>query len=179
MKNSPLRVLFVCTANICRSAYADVRSSELLATPDTPGRLDVSSAGTMGFDAAPIDPPMAEQLWSRGVDPSWFRSRRLNADMLDDAHLILTATALHRSFILDERPTAFRRTFTLGQFAEGIGRVDAGLQGEALIEAVRGARVPARHGSDVADPYGRGDAAAAACAQQIDELLDIVIPRLL
>ena len=47
-------VLYVCTANICRSAYAHV----LTGHHDVPG-LAVSSAGTHGWVDHPMDDAMA------------------------------------------------------------------------------------------------------------------------
>src|SRR4029077_11961102 len=52
----PIRVLFVCTANICRSPYLELRARQLFG-PDA--GVEVSSAGTDGFDAAPVSDTMA------------------------------------------------------------------------------------------------------------------------
>ena len=46
---SPLHVLFVCTANICRSPFMEMAAREL-AGPDA--AVEFSSAGTHGFDAS-------------------------------------------------------------------------------------------------------------------------------
>nr|NLI50183.1 hypothetical protein [Propionibacterium sp.] len=70
----PLNVLFVCTANICRSAYATVRARQLLGA-DAP--VTVGSAGTHGWVDHPMDAPMAAEARARGADPDAFRSRRL------------------------------------------------------------------------------------------------------
>ena len=35
-----------------------------------------------------------------------------------------------------------------------------------------------RADTDVTDPFGRGPAAAAACAAELDALLDVIVPRL-
>ena len=56
---------------------------------------------------------MAAELRARGADPSGFRPRRLTAEILRDADLILTAETTHRNFILDEWQAAFRRIFAL------------------------------------------------------------------
>ncbi len=66
---TPLRVLFVCTANICRSPYLELRARQLLG-PDA--GVEVSSAGTHGFDAAPVSDTMAG-----GVRALGHRRRRL------------------------------------------------------------------------------------------------------
>lgn len=170
----PLNILFVCTANICRSAYAEVRSRELIGTrPAVAG-----SAGTWGFDAKPMDAPMAHQASARDIDPTQHRSRRLTRELVDAADLILAAASEHRAFVLEDWPAAVRKTFTLGQFAEAISTIDPSLHGRELIEAARAKRVPPRPATDIADPYGRGSQAAAACASQIDDLLMSTIPRL-
>lgn len=167
------RVLFVCTANICRSAYAELRTAH-----QGVAGLEVGSAGTHGWADAPMDPPMARQLEARGVDASAFRSRRLTRALVDEADVVLTATAAHRTFVLQERPAAVGRTFSLGQLAAALDSVADDLTGRDLLVAARRARATAVSDDDVADPYGRGPAAAAAAAQHLDALLDRVLPRL-
>lgn len=174
----PLRVLFVCTANICRSPYMELRAKELLA-----GRTDVvfTSAGTHGFRAHAVDPTMTAVLADRGVPDALveeFASRRLTRELIQEADLVLTAEASHRAFVLEEAPSAFRKAFTLGQFAESVERVDPGLTGAALVNAVGHRRAGAVDAHDVRDPYRRGRSAAEASADQIDALLHAVLPRL-
>ena len=173
--SDPIRVLFVCTANICRSAYAQVRGESLMAGRPT---IALASAGTWGFDAMPIDPPMGLQARARGADPSGFRSRRLTRAMVAEADVILTATSEHRAFIVEDHPGALRKTFTLGQFAEAIAGADVHQHGTELITAARTSRVPPRPSTEIVDPHRRGDEAAARCARQIDDLLMAVLPRL-
>ena len=166
-------VLFVCTANICRSAYA-----ELVTAARVDGRLEVASAGTHGWADHPVDEEMAVQLIARGVDPSGFRSRPLTRALVDEADVVLTAEAAHRTFVLQERPTALRRTFSLGQFASALDEVPPGLAGPDLLAAVRRARPTAGPGQDVLDPYRRGPEAASLAAEHIDDLLREILPRL-
>lgn len=175
---APLRVLFVCTANICRSPYMELRARALL--EDSTG-VAFSSAGTHGFRAHPVDPTMAAVLADRGVDAELvasFSSRRLTRDLINDADLVLTAESSHRAFVLEDVPGAFRKVFTLGQFAESIDRVDPALTGAALVTAAGHRRAGAVDAHDVRDPYRRGRSAAEASADQIDSLLRAVLPRL-
>lgn len=174
----PVRVLFVCTANICRSPYMELRARALLA-----GREGVlfSSAGTHGFRAHKVDPTMAKVLADRGVDDELvgaFASRRLTRDLINEADLVLTAESSHRAFVLEDVPGAFRKAFTLGQFADSIDRVDAALTGAALVTAAGHRRAGAVDAHDIRDPYRRGRAAADVSADQIDSLLQAVLPRL-
>lgn len=169
----PLRVLFVCTANICRSAYASVRAAQLLGEGSS---VEVSSAGTYGWADHPMDPPMAAELRARGADPSAFRSRRLTREMVREADLILTAEVAHRAFILEEWPDAVRRTFTMQQFAD-LAAASAGLDVRDLLAETAGRRTTARRSGDVPDPYGGGPQAAAASAARLEVLLAAILPR--
>lgn len=167
-------MLFVCTANICRSAYATVRAQHLLGA-DAP--VLVGSAGTHGWVDHPMDAPMAAQARARGTDPDAFRSRRLTGAIVTDADLILTAETRHRDFVLEEWPAAVRRTFTLQQFAD-LADASPALDARALLAEARRLRRPAHRSGDVRDPYGRGPEAAAATAAQLEALLAVILPRL-
>ncbi|MGC4110512.1 MAG: adenylyl-sulfate kinase [Nocardioides sp.] len=171
----PLRVLFVCTANICRSPYLELRARQLLG-PDS--GVEVSSAGTQGFDAEPVSDTMAAEFARHGTETTAFRSHLLTGDLVDEADLVLTAEAEHRTRLLEDRPAAFRKTFTLGQFVASAEAADAELRGRELVEAVTARRVPAAPEHDIADPYRRGPEAAARAAVQMEELLGVLVERL-
>lgn len=168
-----MRVLYVCTANIARSAYAEV----ITANAGFDG-LEVGSAGTHGWVDHPMYEHMAAELVRRGVDPSGFRSRRLTPALVDAADLVLTMSATHRDFVLQERPNAVTRTFTLGQLARALDDVPREVTGLEAVAAGRRLRATADAADDVEDPYGRGPAAAAVAADRLDELLDRILLRL-
>jgi sulfate adenylyltransferase len=171
----PLSVLFVCTANICRSPYMEI-SARQLAGPDA--SVEFSSAGTHGFREYPMDSVMAGALADRGLSTDRFLSRPLTAALIEDADLVITAEASHRSFILDDHAAAFRKVYTLGQVAEVVRHAPPGLGGRDLLIALGERRGAGEPRLDVRDPYGRGAKAAEAAAQQIDELLRVVVPAL-
>ncbi|WP_245155194.1 adenylyl-sulfate kinase [Nocardioides sp. 1609] len=169
----PLDVLFVCTANICRSPYMELAARQVAG----PG-VRFTSAGTHGWVDHAVSPEMARPLAERGVDPSGFRSRRLTRQMVEDADLVLTAEASHRSFILDDSPAAFRKVVTLGQAGRAIGSLPGDLSPAEVLGALAEHRGPADPALDVADPYGRDAAAADRAAERIDALLRVVLPAL-
>lgn len=170
----PLEVLFVCTANICRSP-----SAELLARHASPDESVVrfSSAGTHGYVDSPVDDVLRAAL-PDGIDASGFRSRRLTPELLASADLVLTAEAAHRTFILDDHPELFRKVFTLGQFAHAVERAPDDLDRNALLAHVAAARGAADPSLDVPDPYRRGPEAASGCVARLEELLRVVLPAL-
>ncbi|MFC5175704.1 hypothetical protein [Nocardioides taihuensis] len=168
-----LRVLFVCTANICRSPFM-----ELLTRHQVGDALAVSSAGTHGFTDHPMSEEMADRLRERGISPDGFRSRPLTGALVEEADLVLTAEAAHRAFVLDEWPAASRRTFTLGQLAAAVRADGSGRTGPELLDHLGDRRGNADPALDVADPYLRGPEVAARCATGIDDLLRVVVPAL-
>jgi sulfate adenylyltransferase len=171
----PIRLLFVCTANICRSAYAEVLARHLLGGDPT---VEVASAGTHGWRDHAMDEEMATTLVARDIDPTGYRSRRLTMRMVEEADLVLTAEVAHRRFILDDRPGVFRRLFTLGQFDRTLDDVPDDLRGRDLVAAAGKGLWPAAVEDDVQDPYRRGPEAAAVAAQHIETLLTRFLPRL-
>jgi sulfate adenylyltransferase len=170
----PFHVLFVCTANICRSP-----SLEALARRAAPEGTDLvfSSAGTHGWTDHSVEEAMRAAL-PADLDASGFRSRPLTREILAEADLVLTAEAAHRSFILDDQPELFRRVFTLGQFADAVAKAPDGLTREQLLEHVADTRGPADPALDVPDPYRRGPEAASGCVARLEELLHVVLPAL-
>lgn len=167
-----MKILFVCTANICRSPYM-----ERYARHRCPGsRVQFASAGTHDYSGRPMDSEMAAQLTIRGIDPAGHVSRRLSAADLASADLVLTAERSHRSHLLLDEPAAVRRVFTLAQFAHAVATDEAG--GHDLIARIGRRRPRPEPDHDIADPFRRGDVAAAACAERISTLLDLVVPRL-
>nr|WP_207619683.1 adenylyl-sulfate kinase [Nocardioides sp. IC4_145] len=171
----PLKVLFVCTANICRSPFMEIVARKL-AGPDA--SVTFASAGTHGFRDHPMDEVMSGTLAGRGAEVGDFASRAVSPRMVDEADLVLTAEATHRTFVLDDQPAAFRKVFTIGQFAEAIRAAGPTLTGRELIKAIGDRRGQANPGLDVADPYRRGSEAAEQAAAGIEELLRVIVPRL-
>lgn len=174
------RVLFVCTANICRSAYADVMARHLMADlldgRGTPLRF--ASAGTWGFDQHPMCPEMVDQAEARGVDASWFRSQRVTRELIADAHLVLAAGTDHVSFLVDEWPAEYKKVFTFNQFAAAIADAAPQLTGRELLAHAQANRRPANRRGDLPDPYRRGSVAAAESAELIDAYLELILQDL-
>ena len=168
----PIRVLFVCTANICRSAYAEAMARHLAGVG---AGVVFASAGTYGLAAEPINADIAVHL-PTAADVGGFASRRVTRELLDGADLVLTAEASHRKFLLEEYPASFRKVLTMGQFAEAAQASE--LHGRELIASVAAQRPPMRTEHDVRDPYRRGPVANAEAAAQIDGLLAIIVPAL-
>lgn len=165
------RLLFVCTGNICRSAYAEARMHQLA----TPG-LDVASAGTHALVGQPVDACMAQYL----SDPdaaARHRARQISLEMVRDADLILAMSERHLDFIIDEWPQAASKTFLLKHVANTLPL----LPEDARIHDVAPflwAHRRMNGDESIRDPYRRGDEMAAKTARTIDACLDVLAPVL-
>ncbi|MCW2738206.1 hypothetical protein [Nocardioides sp.] len=168
----PLRVLFVCTANICRSPAMELIARDLAGSTG----VVFSSAGTHARQGQRMNPDMVPTL-PPGLSYDAFRSRHLDSSLLADADLVLTAQQAHRQHILDDFPQLHRQVFTLGQFAATIAEIPD-LTGADLVVAAGQRRTPAAPEHDVADPYRRGKAAARKATGTITDMLRLIVPRL-
>lgn len=165
------RVLFVCTANICRSAYADV-----VARSWGSQGIEFASAGTHALVGDPIDPPMGNLVANRG-NVGDHEAKQLNRELVESADLILAMASEHRRYILDEWPSAARKTFIIGHAAREIREMPDGTRLEDVIDHLWHNRNTGSR-DEVADPYRRGQGAAIKAARSIDTHLEDIIPQL-
>lgn len=172
-----LRVLFVCTANISRSPYAERRSAQMLAGLNG-DPVELGSAGIPGVVGRGMDPEMAAQLRARGAEPNGHVSRALTLDLLETTSLVLTFEFAHRVRITEFWPEHAIKVFGLHQFADALTRVPSRARGLELLDQAYGARRPDGLQADVADPYRRGATAARVCADEIDAALSVIVPAL-
>lgn len=108
-----MRVLFICTGNICRSPMG-----ELLFRTYTQGTsLEIGSAGTHSLVGHGIDPSSKALMYAVGIDSSQFRSTQLTQDIADNSDLILCFEPEQRHNIVIIAPTALPYTFTLTDFS--------------------------------------------------------------
>ena len=115
-----MRVLFICTGNVHRSALA-----ERLLTLRAP-HLTVSSAGTQAHPVTGMDPATRSVLAELGGSARGFASRRLTERMLAEADLVLGMAREHREAAVRLWPAALRRSFTLREFVRLSGIPDPG-----------------------------------------------------
>lgn len=162
-----LRLLFVCTANICRSAYADRRLRHL----GLPG-IVVDSAGTHALVGRPMDPPMARHLTDPD-DGSRHSAKQLTRQLAEEADLVVAMSERHRDYILEEWPQVAKKTFLIGHVARELQHLPHTARPEEVAPYLWAHRTVER-GDSVHDPYRRGDSVAAETARIIDSHLDVI-----
>jgi len=178
-----IEVLFVCTANICRSPVAERLAIARSRIPSEYVRF--SSAGTHAREGLGIDSPSAAALTELGGDPSGHVARRLDGALLEHSTLVLTATTEHRDYTLRRRPSGLRKTFTMKEFVR-LGHGVAPAEGPddvlRMIVAVASQRGYVAPGGpkrdDIEDPYGQPASesmrAAIDISLAVDGLLDLL-----
>lgn len=156
---NPARVLFVCLGNICRSPSAEAVFRTCLAESGFDDRVEVDSAGTIGYHAGePADPRMQQAASARGYELTSM-ARRVSLRDLERFDLVI---AMDRSNLEDLR-----------ELAEGA----AIAEGPPLAEKIRllSEFLPEGFPADVPDPYWGGE-------RGFDEVLDLLeeaCPRIL
>ncbi len=147
------RVLFVCTANICRSPMAELIFNALM---EDAGMLHrARSAGVGALKDEPVTPHAQAALEEVGVYADGHRARQVDEAMLEGADLVLAMTPRHVEKIRGLSAASSEKTLTLPGYVGGF----AG-------------------GEGIPDPYGHSMAAYRASVRQIFGCVDLLVARL-
>lgn len=141
-------VLFLCYGNINRSALAQaVAQSRAAARPG--GAPVFRSAGFHEAEDRPADPAMVHAAAQSGLDLGGSRSRRVTAQMVRDADLILAMELAHLERLEAMFPQARGKAFLLG---------------------ARTAQTPGE--AEIPDPYGQPPARYEQVRRQVSAAVD-------
>lgn len=95
-----LRVLFVCTANVCRSPLAEAMLRQRLRVLGLSRRVQVRSAGTeVGQTGRPPDPRVRKLAQEAGFALGRIRARQVTAAMLSHSDYVLLMEPAHRQAV--------------------------------------------------------------------------------
>ena len=183
---APLRVLLVCTGNVCRSPLAE----QLMRSEAT--RLGLSEAFV--FESAGVAAEVGRDVHSQtqasmarfGHFAQPHQARQLTKDMLAHADLVLTATAEHRAFVAHQNVKANRYTFTCKEFLRvanfiksdhsnlsesdqlALSALGSASDFVSVAAKFRGYAPRPESNEDIVDPWGLSDATFDAVTQEID-----------
>jgi protein-tyrosine phosphatase len=104
-----IRVLFVCTGNICRSPTAEGVFRHLVREAGLEGRIATDSAGTHGYHVGePPDRRSVACARRRGIDISDLRARQVRALDFEEFDLLLAMDEGHRAALVRLAPPGAR-----------------------------------------------------------------------
>jgi protein-tyrosine phosphatase len=139
------QILFVCTANVCRSPMAEGLMRQRVHELGLDDAISVASAGVWALEGKPASANAVITLAHRGIDISQHIAHTLDIQDLERASIVLVMEEQHRRSIFYLAPTALRKVFLL---TEMVGQHE-----------------------DVADPYGGSLVEYQRTATLLDSLM--------
>lgn len=152
LTEEPDAVLFVCTANICRSPMAEAIFNVLVRERGLPYRAE--SAGVSDLGAAPMAPRAREVLKEAGIPAGEHGSREITEEMIRNSRLVLVMGPRHTKE-LSRRFGESEKVHLLQEYAFGI-----------------------TDGHELPDPYGQNILTYRSSMRQIFECVEGVVDRL-
>lgn len=171
----PRSIYFVCTGNICRSAFAEHFCRHYV----TGTTIPFASAGVGALVGSGMDPTMRQVAAECGIDGSEHVSRQLTGRMLKEAALVIVFDTYQVEWITSEFPEYLGRSYMIGHLARVLADLPEGVRVKVsdLDALVRATPVdPVR--DCVSDPYGGGIESAHQAAREIMRALTVIAPRL-
>lgn len=110
----PHRLLFVCTANICRSPMAEGLARSYAAARGWP--VEVRSGGILGLIDKPAAANAVHVMREKGIDISTHRSGGIDDELIEWADYILVMELRHQSKLHERHPQCEGRVMLLGPF---------------------------------------------------------------
>jgi len=110
-------VLFVCTANICRSPMAEALFREMVF--DQVGEWKIASAGTWAMSGQPAAQFTRDVLTERGMSADDHRSQPIERELLEEYQLVLVMERGHKEALQVEFPDLAVRIYMLSEVVSG------------------------------------------------------------
>lgn len=139
-------VLFVCTANICRSPMAQALFSAKTQRDGEDRQFVARSAGIWALENQPPSGHAITVMAERGLDISGHRGRSITKQDLAEADVVVTMTRSHREALVSEFPDYQHKIHLMSELKDRV--------------------------FDIADPYGGVLSEYQACAQELEELIE-------
>jgi protein-tyrosine phosphatase len=154
-----MKILFVCTGNICRSPTAEGVARRWLAMSGLEKEVRVDSAGTQGFHCGEApDPRSQTAALRRGYDLSRLRARKVLPKDFAEFDLLLAMDREHFEYLNDRAPEGCRHKVRMFMSYARTSRRD-----------------------DVPDPYYGGatgfDAVLDLCEDAVQGLVEDIMPE--
>lgn len=152
-----MKIMFVCTGNICRSAMADWMLKDKL-DKNNIDNVEVFSSGIYAQDGDVPTYEAIETMKEMGIDLKKHKATNTMNSEIDEMDLILGMTQAHKNELIYLYPHQEGKIFTLKEY------VNYQKEGHNNI--------------NIKDPWGFDIETYRACAAEIEECLDLLIELL-
>lgn len=148
--------------------------------------IEVRSAGTWGRDGSTATREAVAAAAQLGIDIGFHSASRFTSELATWADLIITMTAEQSEEVRQESPDSRSKTFTFKELVAILRELPpvTGTTREALLQRIgeadriRSDGYSAPLDLDVADPLGLSDVVYRAVANEIQGLVDEMLPAL-
>ena len=126
-----MRILFVCTGNMCRSPMAEGLARTVIdhRYPEKKQQFYFSSAGVAALGGNPPTSEAVEVMMERGIDISEHRAVGVTRSFIEASDLVLTMEEAHRKIIAGIAGGARPPVFLLLELGEAAGSLLAAPDG--------------------------------------------------
>jgi protein-tyrosine-phosphatase len=114
----PYKVLFICTANICRTPMAKYYLQEKLRSQGLNDLVEVMSAGTWAQEGHPAAENSVLVCREHGIDVSAHVATNLTTGIINEADLILCMSKRHKKDLISVFPHSSEKIFLLTEYPD-------------------------------------------------------------
>lgn len=150
-----MKVMFICTGNICRSAMADAYAKKIVHEQHLD--IQIFSAGTYASTGEHASFNSIEVMKDYDVDLSVHTATNISDSNIGNMDLILCATQSHKLFLTHYYPDLSSKVYTIKEYAEQCNTPSD---------------------TDIKDPWGYDINVYRICAAEIVICVDKIIQKI-
>lgn len=151
-----MKIMFICTGNICRSAMAHGLMEKKIKDNNIKN-VEIYSAGIFAENGDNATYNAIEAAKEYGVDLRKHTATNIRKSKIEEMDLILCATMSHKYSILQMYPNLKDKTYTMKEYVNSD---------------------PNSKDTDIKDPWGYDIEIYRFCASEIDKCLDKLIEKI-
>lgn len=145
-----MKIMFICTGNICRSAMAH-RMLEKRAKEENKD-IEVYSCGVFAENGDIPTEEAIQTMKEYGIDLSKHRATNIRNSNIRDMDIILCATSSHKNNVIAMYPELKEKVYTMKEYA-GYPKGDI----------------------DIKDPWGYGIEVYKKCAKELEDCINRIL----